>query len=53
MKTVTVELGHLDLDKGTCLRCSKTGKIIEKVFSAVIVIIAMIFIFRYFGFRFW
>ena len=33
MKTVTIEWRHLDLDKGTCLRCSKTGRTLYEVIS--------------------
>ncbi|MBN2602917.1 MAG: DUF2703 domain-containing protein, partial [Candidatus Thermoplasmatota archaeon] len=33
MKTLSIEWRHLDLDKGTCLRCSKTGKTLQQVIS--------------------
>jgi len=33
MKKLYIEWRHLDLDKGTCLRCSKTGKTIKQVIS--------------------
>jgi hypothetical protein len=33
MRTLHIEWKHLDLDKGTCLRCSKTGKTLQQVIS--------------------
>ncbi len=33
MKQITIEWRHLDLDKGTCLRCSKTGKTLNQIIS--------------------
>jgi len=33
MKYLTIEWRHLDLDKGTCLRCSKTGKTLNQLIS--------------------
>ena len=30
MRTLNIEWRHLDLDKGTCLRCSKTGKTLDQ-----------------------
>ena len=33
MKTLHLEWRHLGLNKGTCLRCSKTGKSLEQVIS--------------------
>jgi len=33
MKTLNIEWRHLDLDKGTCLRCSKTGKTLNHIIS--------------------
>ena len=31
MKSLCIEWKHLDIDNGTCLRCSKTGKTIGQV----------------------
>jgi len=31
MKKLCIEWKHLDIDNGTCLRCSKTGKTINQV----------------------
>lgn len=33
MNKLCIEWRHLDLDKGTCLRCSKTGKTLQQVIS--------------------
>jgi hypothetical protein len=33
MKMLNIEWRHLDLEKGTCLRCSKTGKSLNQVIS--------------------
>lgn len=33
MRTLNIEWKHLDLDKGTCLRCSKTGKTLNQIIS--------------------
>ncbi len=33
MKHLTIEWRHLELNKGTCLRCSKTGKTLYQVIS--------------------
>ncbi len=30
MRTLIIEWKHLDLDKGTCLRCAKTGKTLNQ-----------------------
>lgn len=33
MRTLNIEWRHLDLGKGTCLRCSKTGKTLNQVIT--------------------
>lgn len=33
MKTLQIEWRHLDINKGTCLRCSKTGKTLNQVIA--------------------
>lgn len=35
MKTMEIEWRHLDLDGGTCLRCSETGNSLREVIAAL------------------